>query len=289
MTNVNNFCEKDPLLEALRTMPSFERALELNWCSWAYAYGASPGNLSFLVEKDHVRFTTGLPIGFLNLVGWSDIALENIEARVQEITDECKTSLGNRPAPIEWGVIGTQPNLQQLTDALAGARWKFSYATPGMTCELKKSPVVTLDKNFTIERVRTPLQVQAWLVPFMEAFEVHEEARPYLQDVFEKMALDENHSFRHYLIKDRGVPLTAGTIQFKYNVAVIYDITTTRAGRGKRGASSMVEYLKEDARRAGYPSVSLFAFEAGRGVYERVGFVPNKSSYQIFELEHFGG
>jgi hypothetical protein len=285
--SVDKICGNDPLLKALQATPSFERALELNWCSWAYAYGLSPENLSHVVEKDNIRFTTGLAVGFLNLVAWSDISRENIKERVLEITDSCTTLLRDKQVSIEWGVIGTQQNLQPLTDALESASWKFSYATPGMTCDLMKRPAVTFGKNFTIERVRTPRQVHDWLIPFMEAFEIHEEARSYLQTVFEKMASDENHSFRHYLIRDNEIPLTAGSIQFKYDVAVIYNITTTRAGRGKGGASLMVEHLKGEACKAGSPSVSLFAFEAGRGVYKRAGFIPNNSSYKIFELGNF--
>jgi GNAT superfamily N-acetyltransferase len=139
--------------------------------------------------------------------------------------------------------------------------------------------------SFELRRVSTAQHVAEWLIPFMEAFEIPSICRPYLQSAFAPTAETKNHPFRHFLLYENGRPITAGSIQFRYGVAVLYNITTIPEARNRGGASAMIRFLQEEARREGYSSVSLFATAAGRRVYERLGFVANGTGFQIYKLE----
>lgn len=274
----------EPWLESSSFRNTHEQALEFNWCAWSLVYGDSTDNLEFKLERDCVRVITGLPVGFLNLVTWSDFPPAATSSRVEEITASIRLLLGQNARVCEWGVLASQPHQDELREALLKAGWRYGYEDVGMTFQMSPEYQCEEHNSFKLRRVRTAEQVAEWLIPFMEAFWIPSICRPYLQRAFTLTAEAENHPFRHFLMYENGRPVTAGSIQFRYGVAVIYNITTIPEARGLGAASAMVRYLGGEAQRAGYSSVSLFASEAGRGVYEKLGYVSNQTSFEIYQL-----
>lgn len=277
-------CIGEPWLESSSFCNTHAQALEFNWCAWSLVYGGSADNLDFKLERDCARIITGLPVGFLNLVTWSDFSRATMPSRVEEITASIRLLLGQNAGVCEWGILASQPHQDELREALLKSGWRYGYQDVGMTFQMCPEFQFEEHTSFELKRVRTAEQVAEWLIPFMEAFEIPSICRPYLHHTFTQTAEAEDHPFRHFLLYENGRPITAGSIQFRYGVAVIYNITTIPEARGRGAASAMVRFLQGEAQRAGFSSVSLFATEAGRGVYERLGFVSNHTSFQIYQL-----
>jgi ribosomal protein S18 acetylase RimI-like enzyme len=170
--------------------------------------------------------------------------------------------------------------------ALEAAGWKLSWESPGMRCDLTTSEsIYTPRKEFLILPVRTAEDVKEWLNPFMDGFQVNSGSRSYLQQAWEKVAGRSGHPMRNYLLLHDGKGITTGSIQFKYGVAVIYNISTVKEDRGRGGATEMVKFLKAVARKEGYDSVSLFALKAGQPIYERLGFRENSARNRVVCLD----
>ncbi len=147
--------------------PSWDERTELSWLSYALIWRQAAGNITCTVEHDHLRLVSGCPTGFLNSVVWGGSAgPENIEARVLEVTSSLRQELGEVSVPCEWSIAATQPYQQELQDALAKNGWCFGYEVPGMTCDLSRDdPAPPLHDRFTIEQVRSPMQVKGIPLP----------------------------------------------------------------------------------------------------------------------------
>ena len=180
--------------------PSFEEAVELNWCSWVMTHSLPPESGFLTREEDNIRVITGEPDGFLNWVAWSDIPAAAMDTRIEEISADIQRRVPGRGVSCEWSVLGTQPNRRQLIEALVRSGWEFFYEVPGMTCNLTANECLLDDVSWEFRVVRTSRDVSLWLHPFMEAFGIHEQSRGHLQKCFELIAADAEHPFQHFLL-----------------------------------------------------------------------------------------
>lgn len=280
--------KRDPVdiwLESLSSSGSFERATELNWLAYTLLYREIASNLSSVAEPDHFRIISGEPTQVLNQVSWGGPPRKDLELRVEEITECVRKERQKVEVPCSWFTIGTHVEKNELQKALLRSDWELSAIVPGMTCRLTEELLEpSSNREFLIERVRTSAELDEWLSPVIEGFGFDERSRAYTHQGFLSSVTDENHPFRHYLLSYRGSVISTGSIHFRYGVAVIYNICTLRSAQKIGAATAMVQYLKRLAAEEGYDSVSLFALEAGKKLYEKLGFETNSAETYYYHL-----
>ncbi|MBI4978909.1 MAG: GNAT family N-acetyltransferase [Spirochaetes bacterium] len=67
-----------------------------------------------------------------------------------------------------------------------------------------------------------------------------------------------------------------------YDVLYVYGVYTEVQHRGRGCAATVMQAINAEAKKRGIPRVTLYASDAGKGVYERAGFI-SKPSWMILQ------
>jgi hypothetical protein len=295
-----SYLPEEPWIQALTGEPSIEQALEFNYCAWCLLHAEvdnlpipnDPNNrrVVYQVYKDHARVLSGLPDGFLNWIAWSDLSTAHLSERISEISDQVADFLGGASRGCEWTVLGSQPNRDQLILELERQGWHFYYAVPGMTCDLVHCGDEPRSSEFEVRVVRTNKEIDDWLKPFLDGFDISDGGASHFKRVLERVAPREDAPFQNFTLYEAsgvnaGRPISCGSIVYRYGVAVICDVGTIFGARCRGAATHMVRFLKSEARRRGYRSVSLFAAPEAQSIYLKERFVENATSYSLYRKE----
>jgi hypothetical protein len=286
---------REPWIETVGGLPSFEQALEFSYCSWCLNHAELLGTLipkdplgrtlDYHAENDHGRILTGLPDGFLNWVAWSDIQPDLMKSRISEISREISDWLGPVRRPCEWSVLGTQPHRDKLIYELEEQGWRYFWSVPGMTCDLSGGYQFELSGEFELRSVRSESQSRDWLKPFMDGFDISIEGEGHFERLFSRICINDDYPFRNYTLYRQGAPISSGSLCFRYGVAVIFNIATIFGARCQGAGTQMVRALKKEASRLGYQNISLFAQAEAQSIYLREGFKPNSCWWGVYRRE----
>ncbi len=255
------------------------QAVELNFASQGLLFGGwVAGVTSYHEERDNLRFTTGLNSMYLNGVSWSNFAVDALERRVYEVTED----IAHRAAAASWSVLGSQPHRQLLERGLEGAGWTLMFEACGMCCDLESKLNDGQDDRFRIERVTTPQMMEDWLPPFMAGFDFPRECSALLRAAYGKAATEYDFHYKNFVLYDAASAICSGSLQTVNGCAVIYNIATLPDARKRGAASAMIGFLKSAAKAQGFKRVSLFSLPAASALYETLGFERDHSTTLLY-------
>lgn len=104
---------------------------------------------------------------------------------------------------------------------------------------------------------------------------------PIFQMIYDGVGFDSRAIVQHFVGWHGGQPVTAASVMWGPGLAVIFNVATVVAERGRGFAKAMTTYVLDMAVSRGYSAAGLTATEMGEPIYRKLGFVP------LYSLEHW--
>ena len=144
---------------------------------------------------------------------------------------------------------------------------------PGMAVDLNRlDPDQTLPEGLIIERVISEKDLREWMAPVRIGFELPDFVSTYIFEHLTRLNPREDFPWRHYAGKINGQTIASATLFMGAGVAGLYYMATLPLSRRRGVASAMAMTALLDAREASYRVGVLQSSDAGKGVYEGLGF-----------------
>ncbi len=187
-----------------------------------------------------------------------------------EEIDRLLARIGGMTGHMDWLVFPTcrPADLGKRLDArgMAGHR-----AGTWMTADLTQLPdAPAVPPRFTIRWVQDDAELWVWKLAqdagFGEDEQLYYDA--YAQDGYGTQA-----AARHYVGFQDEQAVTSGTLLMSDGIASIYNVSTPPELRRRGYGSAITAYMMEEAIRCGYRLAWIWASDAGKSVYARLGFV----------------
>lgn len=145
---------------------------------------------------------------------------------------------------------------------------------PGMTARLDALDYAALKrvpKNFVIERVSQPAQLEQFKQAFVNGLEVPEWAGQAWVDATLALGLGQTPWVMYVGLLD-GEPVASNMLFNGAGVASVFGVATTPGARGRGIGAAITLIAYQEALALGYDYGVLFATELGAPVYRRIGF-----------------
>ncbi len=168
-----------------------------------------------------------------------------------------------------WTGPSTEPH--DLGSQLEDKGFSHLYEAAGMAVDLSSLRAGRgAPPELSIRQVRTPVALRSWAKITTTVFEFPGFATAPWFDMHATVGFDG--AYRHYLGLLRDVPVAAASMFFGEGVAGISNVATLAHERRRGIGSAITLEALLDARREDYRIGVLFASEAGKGIYENLGF-----------------
>jgi GNAT superfamily N-acetyltransferase len=145
---------------------------------------------------------------------------------------------------------------------------------PGMTARLAAldyEAIKRVPRNFVMERVRTPTQLEQFKQAFVNGMEVPEWAGQAWVDATLALGLGHTPWVMYVGLLD-GEPVASNMLFNGAGVASVFGVATTPGARGRGIGAAITLIAYQEALALGYHYGVLFASELGAPVYRRIGF-----------------
>jgi GNAT superfamily N-acetyltransferase len=224
------------------------------------------------VERDdgEVVWTVGgSPIGYHNAV----VACAVEPQRADALIDEWACELDHRGLPGSWHV---SPSMRpaDLPERLLAAGFEDGGEEPAMAADLSSAPgsPATVD-GLVVERVRTAAALDAYSEVLAGGFGEGPPEATWVTEVFRRIGLEDDTSWRHLLGRLGGRPVATATVfVHPAEVAGVYFVCTAPAARRRGIGAAITAAAMDEARGLGCTTAVLGSSPMGYGVYRRLGF-----------------
>lgn len=168
-----------------------------------------------------------------------------------------------------WTGPSTEPH--DLGSRLEDKGFSHLYAAAGMAADLSNLGAGPgTPPELSIRQVRTPVALRSWAKITTTVFEFPDFATAPWFDMHATVGFDG--AYRHYLGLLRGVPVAAASLFLGSGVAGISNVATLAHERRRGIGSAVTLEALLDARREKFRIGVLFASDAGKSIYEKLGF-----------------
>lgn len=210
--------------------------------------------------SDVLSVHSDIPFPMFNAVGHARFGAD-AERRTREVAAE----FIDRGLPWLWWLTpsGNAPGTEEVLTGLG----LHHQPIPGMHRPLDEAPAVPLPDGVTLELV--PASDTAFIDTLLAGFGMPELVREPLARLEEVFAPGDYVSL---LARLDGVPVGCGSGFVHDGVLGVYNIATLEEARGRGIGYAVTAALLAEGRRRGCRHTVLHATEAGRPVYERLGF-----------------
>ena len=184
--------------------------------------------------------------------------------------DRLLAQIGKLTSHMDWMVFPTcrPADLGRRLDArgMAGHR-AGTWMTADLT-QLSDAPAVP--PGFTIQWVQDDAALWVWKLAQDAGFGGDEQI---YYDAYAKHGYGAEAVARHYVGFQDDRPVTSGTLLLSDGIASIYNVATPPARRRRGYGSAITAHMMGEAIRCGYRLAWIWASDAGKSVYARLGFV----------------
>jgi GNAT superfamily N-acetyltransferase len=243
------------------------RAIEENGAEFLILLGRAAG--AEVRDDGRVLWAIGnSPIDYHNCVVEADLTPEEADKEIEASLERMRA----HGVPGSWHV-GPSMRPSDLGERLLAHGFEYGGDDIGMSVDLSTLPEeVPVPEGFTVERVRDEAGLCAWIEALGSGFGEGPVEAEWVGEVYRRLGLDEEKSWRHYLGRLDGEPVATSTLFIGAGVAGIYFVCTVeRVRRRGIGAAVTLAALRE-ARDLGSRTGVLGSSEMGYPVYRRLGF-----------------
>ncbi|MBN1202953.1 MAG: GNAT family N-acetyltransferase [Anaerolineae bacterium] len=166
-----------------------------------------------------------------------------------------------------WSVIYTDTFLPGTDALLRQHGYYVRWSSPLMVLDRPPRPVPG-NPHVNVIRAGTAQHIKAVALVLAEAFAISESINRRVARV-EHLA---DPGILHYLIYDAGDPAACATVVLDGEMAGIWNVGTRYQFRRQRYATTIMHALLSDLRARGVTVTMLMASDAGRPLYERLGY-----------------
>ena len=239
-------------------------AIEANVAARLQSFGRSSIG-QFCDEGDLVRYATGIPMPLFNGVIAAKLAPDRADIRVQETL----AWFSARRLPMIW-CVGPSSMPRDLGEHLS-AQGLAPGGPPGRAVDLHAlNDGLPTPKGLVVRRISDQDMLRTWVHTTSIGFDLSPAVEQGLYEMLSSIGLEL--PTRLYLGLLDGEPVATSKLFLAAGVAGIYWVATIPEAR-RRGIGTAITLAPlRDAREMGYRIGVLEAFEAGRNVYERIGF-----------------
>jgi GNAT superfamily N-acetyltransferase len=213
------------------------------------------------------------------IIGQSPIGYHNAVVRANLPPDQADAAI---LASIErfraYQVPGTWHVGPSMTPTDLGARliahgFVDAGAEPGMAADLHAlHEDIAVPDDLLIRRVTSAEELALWTHTLAQGFGEGEREAAWVGAMYERIGLDDQQPWRHYLGLLDGTPVATTSLFLSAGVAGIYFVFTVPSAR-RRGIGALITLAAlRDARALGYRIGVLGASSMGYSVYQRLGF-----------------
>ena len=238
--------------------------IQNNFISYFRLFAGLPG-VTF-VEGDATWFCNGPGDGPGNYILRTQFAGDRAD---QEI-DRLLARIGEQAKYVDWMVFPTclPADLRRRLEVrgISGHR-AGTWMTAGLT-QLPESPGVP--HGFTIRWVQNDAELWVWKLAQDAGFGCDEQL---YYDAYTRDGYGTQAAARHYVGFQDGRPVTSGTLLMSDGIASIYNVSTPPELRRRGYGSAITAHMMGEAIGCGYRLAWIWASDAGKGVYARLGFV----------------
>ena len=238
--------------------------MQNNFASYFRIFAGLPG-VTF-VDGDVTWFchTRGGDPG--NIIVRTKFAADTADGDIDRLLDQ----IGQVTGHMDWMVFPTcrPADLGRRLDArgMAGHR-----AGTWMTADLTQLPhAPAVPPGFTIRRVEDDAGLWVWKLAQDAGFGGDEQI---YYDAYAQHGYGPAAAARHYVGFQDDQPVTSGTLLLSDGIASIYNVATPPDLRRRGYGSAITAHLMGEAIGCGYRMAWIWASDAGKSVYARLGFV----------------
>jgi GNAT superfamily N-acetyltransferase len=240
-------------------------AIEANMFDFWMHLGRSP-QVDLYNGTDMIRLTCDIPSPFLNNVLRAQLALDDIDTRIEETLSHFKS----RGLPIRW-ITSPSTRPIDLGNYLKSHGLLHVTDFPGMAVRLPElNDDLKTPSELSIEHVEDVKTLEQMIDTFVIGYEIPVSVGNCFFDILSSLGFEL--PFRHYLGRLKGKPVACSSLLLSSGVAGIYIVATVQEARGKGIGSALTLLPLCEARALGYQIGILGSTEMGLGVYRRLGF-----------------
>ncbi len=229
-------------------------------------YWARWPKLRLIEDQDLVLTLSNIRFPFFNNVFAARLESAACDAAIDGVLSQVK----DLDLPMFWWTgPSTQPD--DLGARLEDKGFSHLYEAAGMAADLSRLTAGPgAPEELVIQQVRTPVSLRSWAKITSTVFEFPDFAWAPWFDMHASLGFDG--PYRHYLGLERGVPVAAASMFLGDGVAGISNVATLAPERRRGIGSAITLEALLDARREDHRIGVLFASEAGKSIYEKLGF-----------------
>ncbi len=230
----------------------------------------------FHEDASIAELKSGFKLAWMNNV----FRIDGDSSSLEQLISQTLKKYSDEQCPMVWrvGALTTRP--ERVKKLLEANGLVFSGAAGAMILEKQNRRGSQSLPEFQIERVESGQQIDDWLKPFSQAFDL----TPPIIDHFEvciDRQLGRNPGEAWLIGYVDGTPVSSASYLLDSDVFVIYNVATLPNFRGRGYARRMVETVIEHASKFGDVPIALYSTEMGRPLYESMGFV------DLYEMEDY--
>jgi ribosomal protein S18 acetylase RimI-like enzyme len=242
--------------------------IQNNFISYFRLFAGLPG-VTF-VEENVTWFCNARGGEPSNFILRTQLDAETADDTVDEEIDRLLARIGKLTGHMDWLVFPTcrPTDLGRRLEArgMAGHR-----AGTWMTADLRQLPdAPAVPAGFTIQRVQDDAELWMWKLAQDAGFGGN--AQIYY-DAYARHGYGPAAAARHYVGFQDDRPVTSGTLLMSDGIASIYNVSTPPELRRRGYGSAITAHMMGEAIGCGYRMAWIWASDAGKGVYARLGFV----------------
>jgi GNAT superfamily N-acetyltransferase len=194
---------------------------------------------------------------------------------------ELKKLLHNEGEPLLW-IIGPSTKLSDTDKSFLEENFNLYQEWTGMGLSVNR----TKSKNekrlgFDIKRVNSETELKEWIDVYVEGYQKPIAYKSALYNRYKQIMNSDQDHYHLYIGYFNNKPAVVGSLFMNDGIAGLYCITTAHNMRRKGLATNYLKSILQIASQQGASDCILHATEAGKHIYEKVGFITN-SSFQVY-------
>lgn len=217
---------------------------------------------------DLVLYISGLGTPWANGVVGGRLRAEEADESIEWAVGEFESA----GVAASWS-IGPVATPADLPKRLVAHDFELSEDLAWMAAELGEGTEASVvPPGLVIEEVRTPELHDAWLTAMVEGFESNKESRETLDTLGRHELERGDGSWARFVGLVDDLPVASAGVVLAGGVAGIYNVATLPSARRRGYGTVMSRTAMSRARELGHGIAILGSSDAGRGVYEGLGF-----------------